>query len=212
VEKVWDALGMRATRSDSMVLEECWVGDEALLLRTDDILPFRRDGANWFWGSYTPVYLGIGVAAYRAIVETVKGRTPPGFSQSLAYHPDVRRQVAEMSVDLEAARLLVHHSAWLSDTDGPTPATLAALYRAKYFVGEAVTRVTRTAMTLGGAHALLKTSPLERYFRDGAVAPVQFPPRDFSLAALGLLELGLDPRDVLPPLKGTNPDAGPIVR
>src|SRR4029077_91616 len=91
--------------------------------------------------------------------------------------------------------------AWLCDTHGATPATLAALYRAKYFVGEAVTRVTRTAVTLGGAHALLKTSPLERFSRDGAVAPVQFPPRDYCLSSLGLLELGLDPRDVLPPLK-----------
>ena len=212
VDLVWDTLGMRATRSDFMTLEECFVPDEALLLRTDDVLPFRRDGANWFWGSYTPVYLGVAVAAYRAIIETVKGRTPPGFTQPLAYHPDVRRHVAEMSVDLEAARRLIHHSAWLCDTEGPTPAALAALYRAKYFVGEAVTRVTRTAMTLGGAHALLKTSPLERFFRDGAVAPVQFPPRDFCLASLGLLELGLDPRDVLPPLKSDGPEAGPIVR
>src|SRR5262245_10472071 len=212
VEKVWDTLGMRATRSDSMILEECWVSDDALLLRADDILPFRRAGANWFWASYTPVYLGIGVAAYKAIVETVKARTPPGFSQPLAYHPDVRRQVAEMSVDLEAARLLTHHSAWLSDTLGPTPDALSALYRAKYFVGEAVTRVTRTAMTLGGAHALLKTSPLERFFRDGAVAPVQFRPRDFCLNSLGMLELDLDPRDVLPPLRSDRPDAGPIVR
>jgi alkylation response protein AidB-like acyl-CoA dehydrogenase len=212
VDKVWDTLGMRATRSDSMVLEDCWVCDEALLLRSDDILSFRRDGANWFWGSYTPVYLGIGVAAYKTILEIVKGRTPPGFSQPLAYHPDVRRHVAEMSVDLEAARLMTLHAAWLSDTEGPTPATLSALYRAKYFVGEAVTRVTRTAMTLGGAHALFKTSPLERFFRDGAVAPVQFPPRDFCLTSLGLLELGLDPRDVLPPLKTDRPGSGPILR
>jgi len=212
IDKVWDTLGMRATRSDSMILDECWVSDDALLLRSDDILPFRRHGANWFWASYTPVYLGIAVAAHKAIIEVVRGRTPPGFSQPLAYHPDVRRQVAEMSVDLEAARLLTRYSAWLSDTEGPTPTTLSALYRAKYFVGEAVTRVTRTAMTLGGAHALLKTSPLERYFRDGAVAPVQFPPRDFCLAALGMLELDLDPRDVLPPLRSDRPDTGPIVR
>jgi alkylation response protein AidB-like acyl-CoA dehydrogenase len=212
VDLVWDTLGMRATRSDFMTLEDCFVPDEALLLRTEDVLPFRRDGANWFWGSYTPVYLGIGVAAYRAISETVKGRTPPGFTQSLAYHPDVRRQVGEMSVDLEAARLLTHYAAWLSDTEGPTPATLSALYRAKYFVGEAVTRVTRTAMTLGGAHALFRTSPLERFFRDGAVAPVQFPPRDFCLSTLGMFELGLDPGDVLPPLKSDRPDIGPVVR
>jgi alkylation response protein AidB-like acyl-CoA dehydrogenase len=212
VEEVWDTLGMRATRSDSMVLDDCWVSDDALVARADDIVPFRRDGANWFWGSYTAVYLGIAVAAYNAIVGTVRERTPPGFAQSLAYHPDVRRQVAEMSVDLEAARLLTYHSAWLSDTEGPTPATLSALYRAKYFVGEAVTRITRTAMTLGGAHALFKTSPLERLFRDGAVAPVQFPPRDFCLASLGMLELHLDPREVLPPLRTTREDAGPIIR
>jgi alkylation response protein AidB-like acyl-CoA dehydrogenase len=212
VDKVWDTLGMRATRSDSMTLEDCWVPDEALLVQTDDIVPFRRDGANWFWASYTGVYLGIGVAAYRAIVEIVQGRTPPGFTQPLAYHPDVRRQVGEMSVDLEAARLLTYHAAWLSDTEGPTPATLSALYRAKYFVGEAVTRITRTAMTLGGAHALSRTSPLERYFRDGAVAPVQFPPRDFCLSTLGMLELGLDPRDVLPPLKTDAPGSGPVIR
>ncbi|HVQ77574.1 MAG TPA: acyl-CoA dehydrogenase family protein [Candidatus Binatia bacterium] len=212
VEEVWDTLGMRATRSDSMLLDDCWVPDDALLLRADDIIPFRRDGANWSWASYTAVYLGVAVAAYRTLVETVRRRTPPGFAQSLAYHPDVRRQVAEMSVDLEAARLLTYHSAWLSDTQGPTPATLAAFYRAKYFVGEAVTRITRTAMTLGGAHALFKTSPLERLFRDGAVAPVQFPPRDFCLASLGMLELDLDPRDVLPPLKSDRPGDGPIIR
>jgi len=212
VDKVWDTLGMRATRSDSMVLDECWVSDDALLVRSDDIVPFRRDGANWFWGSYTAVYLGIAVAAYQAIVEIVHARTPPGFTQSLAYHPDVRRQVGEMSVDLEAARWLTYHAAWLSDTEGPTPAALSALYRAKYFVGEAVTRITRTAMTLGGAHVLFKSSPLERFFRDGAVAPVQFPPRDFCLSTLGMLELGLDPRDVLPPLKSDGSGTGPVVR
>jgi len=212
VEEVWDTLGMRATRSDSMILDDCWVPAESALVEADDIVPFRRLGANWLWASYTAVYLGIAAAAYDAVREIVHGRTPPGFTQPLAYHPDVRRQVAEMSVDLEAARLLTYHSAWLSDAEGPTPATLSAFYRAKFFVGEAVTRITRTAMTLGGAHALFKSSPLERLFRDGAVAPVQFPPRDFCLGSLGMLELGLDPRDVLPPLKSDRPGAGPVIR
>ena len=212
VEAVWDTIGMRATRSDSMVLEDCRVSDDAVLVRSDDIVSFRRQWASWLWASYTPVYLGVAAAAYRALIDTVKARVPPGFTQSLAYHPDVRRQVAEMSVDLEAARLLTYHSAWLSDTEGPTAATLAAFYRAKFFVGEAVTRITRIAMTLGGAHALFKGSPLEQLFRDGAVAPVQFPPRDFCLGSLGMLELELDPREVQPPLKSDRPDAGPIIR
>src|SRR6185503_11817034 len=88
ITKVWDTMGMRATRSDSMTLDECWVPEESLIVRCDDIIPFRRGGANWFWASYTAVYLGIAAAAYREIVRIVRGRTPPGFAQTLAYHPD----------------------------------------------------------------------------------------------------------------------------
>jgi alkylation response protein AidB-like acyl-CoA dehydrogenase len=82
-----------------------------------------------------------------------------------------------------------------------TAETTAALYRAKYMVGEAVSRITRTALTLGGAHGIFKTSRLEQLFRDGALGPLHPPPADFCLYNMGLHELGIDPVDVLPPLK-----------
>ena len=44
----WDTLGMRAPRSDSLVLEGCWVPDSAAVFRTDDFGDFRADFANWF--------------------------------------------------------------------------------------------------------------------------------------------------------------------
>ena len=97
-----------------------------------------------------------------------------------------------MSADLQAARLMMHHAAWLSDTQGPTPTTLAALYRAKYLVGEVVAGPPRT-VTLGGAHALFKTSRWNGCFETVLAAPIQFPPRDFCLASLGVMELELDP-------------------
>lgn len=201
VDEIWDTLGMRATRSDSLILEDCFVSQDAVLYQTDDILPFIRSGANWLWASYTAVYLGVAAAAYNTVRELVQERVPRGYTQPMAYHPDVRRRVADMSVDLEAARLLTYHSAWLSDTQGPTQETVAALFRAKYLVGEAGARITRTALTLGGAHTLFKTVPLERLFRDGAVGPVQFPPSDYCLSSVGTLELGLDPSEIVPPLK-----------
>ena len=201
VDPNWDTLGMRATRSDSLILDECWVPESAAVYQTDDIRPFRELHANWLWASYSAVYLGVGVAAYNELLEVLKARQPPGYSQSLAYHPDVRNRVAKMSVDLEAARLMTYHSAWLSDRYGPTPETTAALFRAKYMVGEVVSRITRTALTLGGAHAIFRGSRLEQLFRDGAIAPIQAPPSDFCLFNVGLFELGLDPMDVLPPLK-----------
>jgi alkylation response protein AidB-like acyl-CoA dehydrogenase len=197
----WDVLGMRATRSDSLVLEDCRVSDSAVMYRSDDMRAFRVAYLNWFWGSYTSVYLGLAVAAYNEIRRVVTERRPQGYGQSLAYHPDVRRHVAKMSAALEAARLVTYNSAWLSDTQGPTPETTAALYRAKYLVGEAVSLITRTALTLGGAHGIFKGSRLEQLFRDGAIAEIQPPPSDSCLWNMGIYELGLDPEDLMPPLK-----------
>ena len=200
VEANWDVLGMRATRSDSLILEDCWVPDSAVLYRSDDMSALRSQ-IHWFWGTYTPVYLGVAQAAYDELRRVVAARQPEGYSQPLAYHPEVRRAIAEMSADIEAARLIAYHSAWLSDTEGLTEKTVAALFRAKYAVGEAVSRVTRTALTLGGAHGIFKTSRLEQLFRDGALAPLHPPPADFCLYNMGLYELDLEPEDVLPPLK-----------
>jgi alkylation response protein AidB-like acyl-CoA dehydrogenase len=201
VDPNWDVLGMRATRSDSLILDECRLPDSAVVFRSDDMRSFRHAHLNWFWGSYTAVYLGLAAAAYDELRRVAHTRQPEGFAQPLAYHPDVRRHVAEISVDLEAARLITYRSAWLSDTEGPTAETTAALYRAKYMVGEAVTRITRTALTLGGAHGIFKGSRLEQLFRDGALAPLHPPPADFCLYNMGIFELGLDPADLTPPLK-----------
>jgi alkylation response protein AidB-like acyl-CoA dehydrogenase len=200
VDANWDVLGMRATRSDSLILKDCWVPDSAVLYCSDDMSALRSQ-IHWFWGTYTPVYLGVAQAAYDELRRVVAARRVEGYAQSLAYHVEVRRYVAEMSADLEAARLITYHSAWLVDTEGLTEKTVAALYRAKYTVGEAVSRVTRTALTLGGAHGIFKTSRLEQLFRDGALGPLHPPPADFCLYNMGLYELGLDAADLLPPLK-----------
>jgi alkylation response protein AidB-like acyl-CoA dehydrogenase len=156
VDPNWDVLGMRATRSDALILDACRVPDSAVVFRSEDMRSFRHAHLNWFWGSYTVVYLGLAAAVYDELRRVVRARQPEGYVQPLAYDPDVRCHVAEISVDLEAARLITYCSAWLSDTEGPTAETTAALYRAKYMVGEAVSRITRTALTLGGAHGIFK--------------------------------------------------------
>lgn len=201
VDPNWDTLGMRATRSDSLLLEDCFVPDNGVMFRADDIRRFRHDHLSWFWGSYTSVYLGVAQAAYDEIRRVMTARQPAGYAQPLAFHPDVRRHVARMNAELEAARYVTYRSAWLSDMEGPTAATTAALYRAKYLVGEAVSNITRTALTLGGAHGIFKGSRLEQLFRDGALGPLHPPPSDFCLHNLALHELGLDPDELLPPMK-----------
>ena len=116
---------------------------DAVVYVSDDIRTFRRTTSSWAWGSYTAVYLGVAGAAYGELVRVVSARQVPGYTQPLAYHPDVRRQVAQLSAELEAARLLTYRSAWLYETEGPTEETTAALFRAKYVVGEAVAHIAR---------------------------------------------------------------------
>jgi alkylation response protein AidB-like acyl-CoA dehydrogenase len=183
------------------VLDTCRLDESAVVFESEDIRPFRQATSVWGWGSYTAVYLGVAGAAYEELLKVVKGRQPPGYAQPLAYHPDVRRQVAELSAVLESARLIMYRAAWLYDTEGPTPEATAALYRAKYVVGEAAARITRTALTLSGAHGVFKGNRLELLFRDGALGALHTPPSDFCLWVLGIHELGLDSAEVMPPMK-----------
>ena len=80
----WDTLGMRATRSDALILEDCRVPDRAVVFRADDTRRFRHDFLNWFWGSYTAVYLGIAVAVYDELRRVMHARQPQGYAQPLA--------------------------------------------------------------------------------------------------------------------------------
>ena len=202
VEPVWDTLGMRATRSDNLVMEECLVPDEAVLeeLFVPSLPEFLQATDAVVNVPYTAVYLGVGVGALRHAVASVKERVPKGYRQPLAYLPEVRRRVAVMSAELEAARRLLHYAAWLVDTDAPPEEAMAAFLKAKYVVGEAVAAATRSALELGGAHATFRGSPLERFFRDGATATIMPPHTDVCLAQLGIRELGLDPAEIPPPL------------
>ena len=197
----WDVMGMRATRSDSLVLEDCQLPESAVVYRSDDIREFRAQTSSWAWGSYTAVYLGVACGIYTELLRVVRARQVPVYSQSLAYHPDVRRQVAQLSTELESARLITYRSAWLYDTQGPTAESTAALFRAKYAVGEAVSHIARVALTLSGSHGIFKGGRIEQLFRDGALAPLHAPPSDFCLWNMGIYELDLDPTQVIAPLK-----------
>ena len=111
-----------------------------------------------------------------------------------------------MAVDIEAARLVTYNSAWLVDSQGPNRDSLAALFRAKYIVGDVCSRITRMSLELGGAHAIFKGARLEQLFRDGALAPIMAPQADFCLYNIAMHALDLDASDVLPPLKPNSTD------
>lgn len=202
VDDVWDTLGMRATRSQTVRFEGAFVPEEHVLHRTDGFInSFLVNGAAWSFGGYTGVYLGVGLAMVDFAKEYLTERVPKGFAQSMGYHPDARRRVSEMICDMEAAEASLWAAARAHESMGAIPPTFLAFLKAKYTVGEALARTARNAAVACGIHALFRNQALERLVRDGATAAIMPPNSDACASLIALLEMGLNPNEALPPIK-----------
>lgn len=85
------------------------------------------------------------------------------FGKPIESFQAIQHHLAEMAVDLEAARRLVHWAAWRSDQGLPN-ATEASM--AKLFASEAAARICDRAARVGASWGFTTESPLERYLRD----------------------------------------------
>ncbi len=198
----WNVLGMRATRSQKIDLDGAFVPDEYLLHETPNFIDFFvAGGPAWSFGAYTAVYLGVGLAILEESKRLLSERIPKGYSQSIGYHPDIRRKVMEMSCAMQSAKFAMYHAAWLHHQNADPGQTMQALLKAKYIVGESVAATARLATTACGLHALFKGEKLERLIRDATTAPIMPPNSDSCAGVAGMLELGLDPNEALEPLK-----------
>jgi len=200
VENNWNTLGMRATKSDNLVLENVFVPEDALYCPIPNAGIFVSESEPLYNLPYTAVYLGVAVGALEAAKQAAHRRLPRGYKQSLAYHPDVRRRIAQACAQVDAARLMVRNCAWHLDREGQSPAVTASYFKTKYFVGEIVAAVTRSCLEMGGAHALFKGGKLELLFRDGVTATIHHPPSDYCLSEASIYELGLDRSKTQPPI------------
>ncbi len=185
----WDTLGMRATVSPAMKLDNCFVGPDALLGQAGEAP--RTGVAQGFGLGFAAVYLGAARAALDFTREFAKTQTfapdPSPIAESLA----VQRTVAEMSMALEGARRVIHASA--SEWPGANPAKRAVLAaRAKYLATVASLDVTSKAIQVAGGRSAHKRMPLERLYRDVRTSTLMPPNLERCLELVGRSELGLD--------------------
>jgi alkylation response protein AidB-like acyl-CoA dehydrogenase len=166
----WDALGMRASGSQSISFEAVELPAAGVRggFQAGDPLPYmeRNLVAGLFHASAS---LGIAESADRLARRAIAGRI------NGAACP--RTQLADNVVDLAAARAVLARAAALIDEHrAANPASdgsadeLAALFAeaqaAKAFVGEAAARVVERALALSGGAGYLNASPLARAYRD----------------------------------------------
>jgi acyl-CoA dehydrogenase len=102
--------------------------------------------------------------AWRALDEAVRwSLARRQFGRSLSQFQATKMALAEMHVDLEAARLLVRRAAWLKDQGSPIAREGPA---AKLFATEAAQRVVDRAVQIHGGQGVMRGSTVERLYRD----------------------------------------------
>ena len=185
----WDTLGMRATVSPAMRLNNCFVGPDAPLGLPGDA---PRSGVTQGFGlGFAAVYLGAAQAALDFIKEFARTETFAPDPLPIAEGLVVQRTVAEMALALDGARRVLHSgaSAWAGANPGER-AALAA--RAKYLATVASLDVTAKAIQIAGGRSAHKRMPLERIYRDVRTSTLMPPNLDRCLEIVGRAELGLD--------------------
>ncbi|MGA7732803.1 MAG: acyl-CoA dehydrogenase family protein [Chloroflexia bacterium] len=178
VERTWDSLGMRASGSDTLLLEECFVPDELIFHRcepgVDDDDVFAA-GLVWFCVTTTATYLGLVKAAIDAACSDLRRSTLSHLGSARADLPSVQGQLGEFvapTLALEAACAAV---AERLDSRQHDPRSLVPTAIAiKHASIDACIRAVEGAAELVGGKSYARTGKLARLWRD--VQAVRFHP------------------------------------
>jgi alkylation response protein AidB-like acyl-CoA dehydrogenase len=111
--------------------------------------------------------VGMARAAYECALAYARERT--SFGKPIIEHQAVAFRLADMAMQLDASRLMVHHAARLRDTG---EACLRQASQAKLFASEAAERICSAAMQVLGGYGYLRDFPVERIARDVRVAQI----------------------------------------
>ena len=111
--------------------------------------------------------VGIAQAAYDVAREYAKERH--AFGKRIGEFQAIQGKLADMSVEIDAARLLVHRAAWLKEQGLPHAEAGA---KAKLFASEMARRQTGEAIQILGGYGYTKEFPVERYYRDAKITEI----------------------------------------
>jgi alkylation response protein AidB-like acyl-CoA dehydrogenase len=133
--------------------------------------------------TYGAAYLGIASGAFEIACAEGNKRFPSGGRRLDS--PINQRRMAELSVQIEAARALLHAASAMADAE-QAPSVLPFL-QAKVVCAEAGVHVTTELMTMFGGTAFAARLPFERYFRDARAGLVMGQANDVAYTTIGTL-------------------------
>jgi len=162
-----EKMGLHASDTTELVLEEVEIGDEQRLGEIDhgffDTLRILDKGRIGI-GAWS---IGIGRAAFEAARRYAKERVQ--FDKPIAEFQAIAHMLADMATELDAARLLVWRAAWMQDQGRRTTAESSI---AKYYAARATMRACNAAVQIHGGYGYTREFDVERYLRDAKLAEI----------------------------------------
>jgi alkylation response protein AidB-like acyl-CoA dehydrogenase len=167
VGKKEDKLGIRASSTCELVLEECRVQKRNVLGDAGKGYKVAIETLNEGRIGIGAQMVGLAQGALDHTIAYIKERRQ--FGKAIAEFQAVQHQVARAATDLEAARLLVYNAARLRDAGQPF---LSEAAMCKLFASEVAERVTSLAVNLYGGNGFVKDYPVEKLFRDAKIGQI----------------------------------------
>ena len=167
VGKKEDKLGIRASSTTELILENCRVPKENVLGEVGKGYKVSIETLNEGRIGIGAQMVGIARGAFEAALAYTNEREQ--FGQKINNFQAVQFQLAEMAVEIEAARLLIYNAARLKDA-GKNFLKEAAM--AKLYSSRVAEKVSSKAIELFGGYGYVKDYPVEKFWRDSKIGAI----------------------------------------
>jgi butyryl-CoA dehydrogenase len=163
-----DLVGMRGNPVGSLILDDCRLPRGNMLGRPGDGLRIAMTSLDGGRIGIAAQALGIAQAAMDAACRYAGERIQ--FGKPIGHFQAIQSKIADMVVQIEAARLLIYRGARVLDT-GTGAATLSSA-AAKLFAAQVAVRAALEAVQIHGGYGYTRTYPVERYLRDAKATEI----------------------------------------
>jgi len=185
VGKKEDKLGIRASSTCELILEDCRVPKENVLGEPGKGYKIAIETLNEGRIGIGAQMIGLARGAWEYACKYVQERKQ--FGKAIAEFQGIQFQIAQMATEIEAARLMVYNCARMKDA-GANFVKQAAM--TKLFASQVAERVTSLAIEIYGGYGFTKDYPVEKYWRDAKIGKIYEGTSNMQLATIAKLVLG----------------------
>ena len=185
VGKKEDKLGIRASSTCELILEDCRVPKENVLGEGGKGYKIAIETLNEGRIGIGAQMLGVARGAWECAAKYAQERKQ--FGKAIAEFQGIQFQLAQMATEIEAARLMVYNAARMKDAGMPFVKEAAMT---KLFCSQVAERVTSLAIEIYGGAGFTKDYPVEKYWRDSKIGKIYEGTSNMQLQTIAKLVLG----------------------